>query len=58
MFSRRAEGFAVKEKSAEVIVEIFKKSLNKWGRPKRLLPDNGLEFRNNLLEELCRNAGI
>ena len=58
VFSRRAEAFAIKDKSAETILKLLKVVINMWGTPKKLLSDNGLEFKNHLMEKYCESEGV
>ena len=57
-FSRRAEAFAIRDKSAETVLNFLKVVTNMWGFPKKLLSDNGLEFKNCLMGNYCESKGI
>jgi len=58
-FSRHAVTVAVPDKSAETVAKAFVKHVVLiYGPPTKLLSDNGGEFRNKLLVEICKLTDI
>ena len=54
-FSHRIWLETIADKRAETIYEVFlRRILLEWGPPRAVLTDNGTEFDNQLLKELCR----
>lgn len=58
VFSRRGAAYAVRNKNTQNVLKCMKVQLEKWGKPGKLLTDNGLEFKNNLFEEWCSDQNI
>jgi transposase InsO family protein len=58
-FSRYVIVVPLKEKSAAVVVKaIMDKVILVYGRPEKLLSDNGGEFDNELMRQVCEGVGI
>lgn len=53
MFSRRAETQIINKKGAESVCDFVEKLIKKFGKPESILSDNGLEFANLELKNLC-----
>jgi transposase InsO family protein len=59
VFSRFLYSIPIKDKSAELIaIELDKLFSNPNDRPIKLQSDNGLEFLNQLVKNICRKYGI
>ncbi len=59
MFSRYVILAPIKEKTARAVAHaIVSKLICEHSAPRVLLSDNGAEFRNGVLEEICRQFGI
>jgi transposase InsO family protein len=58
VFSKRVAAFATRDKAGENTVMIIKELVKIWGAPRKLLSDNGLEFKNSGVSEVCNQYGI
>ncbi len=59
MFSRYVVLAPIKEKTAKNVAHaIVSKLICEFSAPRALLSDNGAEFRNILLQEICKQFGI
>jgi hypothetical protein len=58
-FSRLSNACIVYNKEPETFIEMFIKHwVSVYGAPKRLVSDNGGEFNNQLVRDMCENFGI
>jgi transposase InsO family protein len=59
LFSKYAEGIPLRNKEAITVARaLFDVVISRYGIPLQLLSDNGREFENNVMLELCRLTGI
>ena len=59
MFSRYTDGVEVENKKADtILVEILDQWIMKWGPPRQILFDNGSEFSNSKMREMCEKMNI
>src|SRR5207247_1778190 len=59
LFSKWAEAIPIPNKEATTVARaLFDVILSRFGMPIQILSDNGLEFENKLLKELCRLLDI
>ncbi|KAF9752786.1 Pro-Pol polyprotein, partial [Nosema granulosis] len=56
--SKFAFAAPLKSKSADEVTKAFKKIVYMFGPPEILHTDNGLEFKNKTLDDLCASLGI
>ena len=57
-FSRFLRTYPLRNKMSETIVKILRRDISIFGKPKVLLMDNGLEFKNMNVQLLCKDLGI
>ena len=59
MFTRYTDGVEVEDKKADtILVEILDQWIMKWGPPRQILFDNGAEFSNSKMREMCEKMNI
>jgi len=58
LFTKFAHCCALKNKEAATIVKKLRKWIQIIGEPKKLQSDNGGEFKNHLMSELCKYYNI
>ena len=60
VFTRFTKAYIIPDKTADAIIKPFLESwiLNTFGAPRNVLFDNGLEFMNNKMRDLCKNFNI
>ena len=58
MYSKFAWSYAIEDKTAITIVRILRKLFYNEGPPAILQSDNGTEFKNSLVAELCRRFRV
>ena len=59
LFSKWAEALPLRNKEATTVARaLFDVVLSRFGLPLQILSDNGKEFENNLMKELCRLLNI
>ena len=60
VFTRFTQAFIIPDKTADSVIKPFLESwiLNSFGAPKNVLFDNGLEFVNSKMRDLCKNFNI
>ena len=60
VFTRYTQAYIVPDKSADAIIKPFLNSwiLNLFGAPKNVIFDNGPEFMNSKMRDLCKNFNI
>lgn len=58
-YSRFIVGFGIfKRKTAENVMEVFKKAVERYGKPVAILSDNGKQFLSKTYKEFCDTQGI
>lgn len=57
-FSRFLRAYPLKRKTTEDVIKMLRRDFNVFGRPKLLLTDNGLEFKNVNVQKLCKELNI
>ena len=59
LFSRWSEAYAVRNHTAPIVAKVLMDNIfTKFGMPRRLLSDLGVEFESQLFGELCQRMGI
>ena len=60
VFTRFTQAFIIPDKSADAVIKPLLDSwiLNLFGAPKNIIFDNGLEFMNSKMRDLCKNFNI
>ena len=48
----------MRSKTSREISKCLTRDINMFGRPKVLVMDNGAEFKNLLIQKLCKDVGI
>jgi transposase InsO family protein len=58
VFSKFTQTYPLKKKSAQEVVQCMQKLIHSFGAPSILQSDNGKEFKNTLMDELCNRHNI
>ena len=58
LFTKFAHCYALRNKEACTVVKKLKKWIQTIGEPKKLQSDNGGEFKNHLMTQLCTHYNI
>ena len=57
-FSRSLRVYPMRTKASREISKCLTRDINMFGKPKVLVMDNGAEFKNLLIQKLCKDVGI
>ena len=57
-FSKYAYNYIIKKKDQKTVLEKIKDFIKKNGLPKKILTDNGKEFKNNSFKKYCKRNDI
>ena len=57
-YSRFLRVYPMRTKTSKEISKYLTRDVNMFGRPKVLIMDNGAEFKNLLIQKLCKDVGI